>query len=35
VRQANYRGGHMFYMRGDSRRAFRADVLAVYGEGSG
>jgi carboxypeptidase C (cathepsin A) len=35
VQQANYRGGHMFYVRDESRRAFRADALALYGGGSG
>ncbi|MFO1142628.1 MAG: peptidase S10 [Amaricoccus sp.] len=30
VRQANYPGGHMFYLREGSRRAFRADAAAMY-----
>ena len=30
VRQATYRGGHMFYTRADSRRAFRDDALELY-----
>ncbi len=35
VRQANYRGGHMFYLRDESRRAFRADAAALYAAGAG
>jgi carboxypeptidase C (cathepsin A) len=35
VVQENYRGGHMFYMRPDSRRAFRADAAALYAGGAG
>jgi carboxypeptidase C (cathepsin A) len=35
VRQENYRGGHMFYTRGDSRRAFRDDALQLYRAGAG
>ncbi len=31
VRLANYRGGHMFYTRGDSRRAFMEDAMWMYG----
>ena len=30
VRQANYPGGHMFYLREASRRAFRADAQSLY-----
>lgn len=30
VRQANYRGGHMFYTRPDSRQAFRDDARQLY-----
>ena len=30
VRQKTYRGGHMFYLRDASRRAFREDALALY-----
>lgn len=30
LRQENYRGGHMFYVRADSRRAFREDAQALY-----
>ncbi len=30
VRQKNYRGGHMFYMREESRREFREDAMALY-----
>ncbi|HLW28264.1 MAG TPA: hypothetical protein VKY54_11065 [Kiloniellales bacterium] len=30
VRQENYRGGHMFYSRAASRRAFRDDAAALY-----
>lgn len=30
VATATYRGGHMFYTRPDSRRAFRADAAALY-----
>lgn len=30
VRQRTYRGGHMFYTRDDSRRAFRDDVRSMY-----
>jgi carboxypeptidase C (cathepsin A) len=35
VRQANYRGGHMFYTRAESRRAFRDDAMALYAAGTG
>jgi carboxypeptidase C (cathepsin A) len=35
VRQANYRGGHMFYLREDSRRRLREDARALYGEETG
>lgn len=35
VRQETYRGGHMFYMRGESRRAFREDAMALYSGQSG
>ncbi|WP_309083662.1 peptidase S10 [Chelativorans sp.] len=31
LRQENYRGGHMFYTRPDSRRALRDDALLLYG----
>jgi carboxypeptidase C (cathepsin A) len=31
VRQATYPGGHMFYTRDESRRAFRDDALWLYG----
>ena len=30
VRQRNYRGGHMFYLREQSRRALREDAMALY-----
>ena len=30
VRQENYRGGHMFYLREDSRRSLREDALWLY-----
>ncbi|MFT3973576.1 MAG: peptidase S10 [Amaricoccus sp.] len=30
LRQVTYPGGHMFYTRSDSRRAFRADARALY-----
>jgi carboxypeptidase C (cathepsin A) len=30
VRQRTYRGGHMFYLRDASRRAFRDDARALY-----
>lgn len=30
LRQVTYAGGHMFYTRPDSRRAFREDALALY-----
>jgi carboxypeptidase C (cathepsin A) len=33
VREAAYRGGHMFYTREDSRRAFRDDARALYEDG--
>lgn len=32
LRQANYRGGHMFYTRDASRRAFRRDAGWLYAE---
>ncbi len=35
VRQANYPGGHMFYLRQASRRAFRTDVQALYSREAG
>ena len=35
VRQANYPGGHMFYLRDGSRRAFRDDARSLYVEQSG
>jgi carboxypeptidase C (cathepsin A) len=35
VRQENYRGGHMFYMRDDARRAFREDARALYSGAAG
>jgi carboxypeptidase C (cathepsin A) len=35
VRTANYRGGHMFYLRPESRRAFREDAAALYAAGAG
>ena len=35
VRQATYPGGHMFYLRDGSRRAFRDDARALYVEQSG
>ncbi len=31
VAEAAYRGGHMFYTREDSRRAFRDDARSLYG----
>ncbi len=31
LRQATYRGGHMFYTRNASRQAFRADAAWLYG----
>jgi carboxypeptidase C (cathepsin A) len=31
VRLENYRGGHMFYTREDSRRAFMEDAMRLYG----
>jgi carboxypeptidase C (cathepsin A) len=33
--QENYRGGHMFYTRPESRRAFREDARALYADGTG
>jgi carboxypeptidase C (cathepsin A) len=33
LRQATYPGGHMFYTRDDSRRAFRDDARWLYGAG--
>jgi carboxypeptidase C (cathepsin A) len=33
VREAAYRGGHMFYTREESRRAFRDDARALYEQG--
>ena len=30
VRQATYRGGHMFYLRDASRHALRADAMSLY-----
>ena len=33
VRQANYPGGHMFYLREASRQAFRDDARALYEPG--
>lgn len=33
VRQETYRGGHMFYTRAASRRAFRDDARALYRSG--
>ena len=35
MRILTYRGGHMFYLRDNSRRAFRDDVRALYEPGSG
>ena len=35
VETATYRGGHMFYTRPDSRRAFRDDAAALYGASAG
>lgn len=35
LRQVTYAGGHMFYTRPDSRRAFRDDALALYANRSG
>jgi carboxypeptidase C (cathepsin A) len=35
VVQENYRGGHMFYTRPESRGAFRDDALALYAGGAG
>jgi carboxypeptidase C (cathepsin A) len=32
LRQETYRGGHMYYTRNDSRRAFRADAAWFYGD---
>ena len=32
---AIYRGGHMFYTRPNSRRAFRSDAAALYGASAG
>ena len=32
LRQANYRGGHMFYTRDASRRALREDAAWLYGD---
>lgn len=32
LRQATYRGGHMFYTRDASRRAFREDAAWLYGD---
>ena len=35
MRQANYPGGHMFYLRDGSRRSFRDDARALYEPQSG
>jgi carboxypeptidase C (cathepsin A) len=35
LRQVTYSGGHMFYTRPDSRRAFRDDARALYAKRSG
>jgi carboxypeptidase C (cathepsin A) len=35
VRRATDRGGHMFYLRAGSRRSFRSDAAALYGERTG
>ena len=35
VRTANYRGGHMFYLRADSRAAFRDDAMTLYAAEAG
>jgi carboxypeptidase C (cathepsin A) len=35
LRQATYRGGHMFYTREESRRAFRDDARWLYGLDAG